>query len=54
LYYCLGVPHTLDELMDNVNVTVSTNKTYQSYIPHMFVNMKGRKMTKKELQSRGN
>ena len=40
--------------MDNVNVTVSTNKTYQSYIPHMFVNMKGRKMTKKELQSRGN
>jgi len=45
---------TLDELMDNVNVAVGTNKTYQSYIPRMSVNVKGRKMTKKELQSRGN
>ena len=45
---------TLDKLINNVNVAVGTNKTYQSYIPCMFVNVKGRKMTKKELQSRGN
>jgi len=45
---------TLDELINNINVAVGTNKTYQSYIPCIFVNVKGRKMTKKELQSRGN
>jgi len=48
------ITSTLNKLMDNVNVAVGTNKTYQSYIPHMFVDVKGRKMTKKELQSRGN
>jgi len=45
---------TLDKLINNGNVAVSMNKTYQSYIPHKFVNVKRRKMTKKELQSRRN
>jgi len=41
------------ELINNVNIAVDMNKTYQSYI-YMFVNVKGRKITKKKLQSRGN
>jgi len=44
----------LNKLINNVNITVSMNKTYQSYTLHMFMNAKEEKMTKKELQSRGN
>ena len=44
--------NTLNELINNVKVIVGTNKTYP--ILYMFINVKERKMTKKELQKRGN
>jgi len=43
---------TPNELINNVNVVVSINKTY--YILYMFMNVKERKITKKELQKREN